>query len=255
MAIQQGTVTITGFVGSMPVPFGRSGGVEGCSFRMGSTRRYRDGGTGEWRNLPTTWITVKAFRTLASNARMSLHVGEAAIVTGVLSTEEWTTQNDERRSRIVVEATNIGHDINYGVSELKKFQKSDRDAPAQGNGTPANPGLPPSPGGGTATAGAGQQADAHPVHPTPVTFDNLAKKPRPIIRRPHRRRSSVRDSPNRRSMSRRPRTCGRREKPNSDDLPAGRRGSACLPATDYQMRTRLSGSSHMALSGVTSNAR
>lgn len=48
MAIQQGTVTITGFVGSMPVPFGRSGGVEGCSFRMGSTRRYRDGGTGEW---------------------------------------------------------------------------------------------------------------------------------------------------------------------------------------------------------------
>lgn len=183
MAIQQGTVTITGFVGSMPVPFGRSGGVEGCSFRMGSTRRYRDGGTGEWRNLPTTWITVKAFRTLASNARMSLHVGEAAIVTGVLSTEEWTTQNDERRSRIVVEATNIGHDINYGVSELKKFQKSDRDAPAQGNGTPANPGLPPSPGGGTATAaggtataGAGQQADARPVHPTPVTFDNLGEE-------------------------------------------------------------------------------
>ena len=44
-------------------------------------------------------------------------------MTGVLSTEEWTTQNDERRSRIVVEATNIGHDINYGVSELKKFQK------------------------------------------------------------------------------------------------------------------------------------
>lgn len=176
MAIQQGTVTITGFVGSMPVPFGRSGGVEGCSFRMGSTRRYRDGGTGEWRNLPTTWITVKAFRTLASNARMSLHVGEAAIVTGVLSTEEWTTQNDERRSRIVVEATNIGHDINYGVSELKKFQKSDRDAPAQGNGTPANPGLPPSPGGGTATAGAGQQADARPVHPTPVMFDNLGEE-------------------------------------------------------------------------------
>lgn len=176
MAIQQGTVTITGFVGSMPVPFGRSGGVEGCSFRMGSTRRYRDGGTGEWRNLPTTWITVKAFRTLASNARMSLHVGEAAIVTGVLSTEEWTTQNDERRSRIVVEATNIGHDINYGVSELKKFQKSDRDAPAQGNGTPANPGLPPSPGGGTATADAGQQADARPVHPTPVTFDNLGEE-------------------------------------------------------------------------------
>lgn len=74
MAIQQGTVTITGFVGSMPVPFGRSGESRDARFD-GSTRRYRDGGTGEWRNLPTTWITVKAFRTLASNARMSLHVG------------------------------------------------------------------------------------------------------------------------------------------------------------------------------------
>jgi len=67
MAIQQGTVTITGFVGSMPVPFGRSGGVEGCSFRMGSTRRYRDGGTGEWRNLPTTWITVQDARVQRSH--------------------------------------------------------------------------------------------------------------------------------------------------------------------------------------------
>lgn len=177
MAIQQGTVTITGFVGSMPVPFGRSGGVEGCSFRMGSTRRYRDGGTGEWRNLPTTWITVKAFRTLASNARMSLHVGEAAIVNRCAQAQRnGRPRNDERRSLLVVEATNIGHDINYGVSELKKFQKSDRDAPAQGNGTPAKPRLPPSPGGGTATAGAGQQADAHPVHPTPVTFDNLGEE-------------------------------------------------------------------------------
>ena len=114
MAIQQGTVTITGFVGSMPVPFGRSGGVEGCSFRMGSTRRYRDGGTGEWHNLPTTWITVK--RSGRSRPTLACHCtwGRRAIVTGVLSTEEWTTQNDERRSRIVVEATNIGHDINYG---------------------------------------------------------------------------------------------------------------------------------------------
>lgn len=41
MAIQQGTVTITGFVGSMPVPFGRSG--ESRDARFGWAAR---GGTG-----------------------------------------------------------------------------------------------------------------------------------------------------------------------------------------------------------------
>ncbi|RSX51712.1 single-stranded DNA-binding protein [Bifidobacterium goeldii] len=124
MAIQQGTVTVTGFVGAEPTVFGKEGMLSGCTFRLGSTRSYMDATTREWRNMPTTWLTVKAFRQLASNVRMSLHKGDAVIVTGLLNTEQWNAQSGESRSRLVLEASSIGHDLNYGVSELKRFRKS-----------------------------------------------------------------------------------------------------------------------------------
>lgn len=131
MAIQQGMVTITGFVAAEPDSFSKAGGTDACSFRVGSTRGYRDVKTKEWRRLPTTWVTVKAFRTLAVNVRHSLHKGDAVIVTGVLATDEWKAQDGQRRSRTVLEATNIGHDINYGITELKKVMKANRGGPAQ----------------------------------------------------------------------------------------------------------------------------
>lgn len=128
MAIQQGTVTITGFVGADPTAFGKENAPAGCTFRLGCTRSYRNGDNREWKDMPTTWFTVKAFRQLASHARMSLHKGDPVIVTGLLNTEQWNTQSGETRSRMVIEATNIGHDLNYGVGELKRFRKSVSDS-------------------------------------------------------------------------------------------------------------------------------
>lgn len=128
MAIQQGTVTITGFVGADPTSFGKENAPAGCTFRLGCTRSYRNGDNREWKDMPTTWFTVKAFRQLASHARMSLHKGDPVIVTGLLNTEQWNTQSGETRSRMVIEASNIGHDLNYGVGELKRFRKSASDS-------------------------------------------------------------------------------------------------------------------------------
>ena len=97
------------------------------------------------------------------------------------------------------------------------------------------------------------------MHPTPVTFDNLGEEtPTDNPQTSQTQETSqaqefgsgFAESPLDESTTEDMRPAG-----EADDLPAGRRGSACLPATDYQMRTRLSGSSHMALSGVTSNAR
>ncbi|KAB7790017.1 single-stranded DNA-binding protein [Bifidobacterium leontopitheci] len=131
MAIQQGMVTITGFIGAEPESYSKAGAKDVCSFRVGSTRGYRELKTGQWRSLPTTWLTVKAFRTLAVNVRHSLHRGDAVIVTGVLATDEWVTQKGEKRSRTVLEASNIGHDLNYGITELKRVMKANRNATEQ----------------------------------------------------------------------------------------------------------------------------
>lgn len=118
---QQSTVTITGFVGANPVSFGREGGSPACSFRLGSTRSYYHAGSREWRESPTTWITVKAFRTLASNVITSIRKGDAVLVSGVLNTESWS-QDGIARTKMVIEANSIGHDLNRGVSSFAKMR-------------------------------------------------------------------------------------------------------------------------------------
>ena len=125
---QQGSITINGFVAADPVSFGQAQGIEACSFRLGCTRRYYNSTKREWIEHPTTWMTVKAFRSLATNVRFSVHKGDPLLVTGLLNTETW--QHDgTNRSRIVVEATAIGHDLALGVSTYQRTKAPNRPTP------------------------------------------------------------------------------------------------------------------------------
>ena len=122
---QQGNITINGFVAADPVSFGQAQGIEACSFRLGCTRRHYNSTKGEWIEHPTTWMTVKAFRSLATNIRFSVHKGDPVVVTGVLNTENW--QHDgTSRSRIVVEAAAVGHDLALGVSSFQRTKAPNR---------------------------------------------------------------------------------------------------------------------------------
>jgi single-strand DNA-binding protein len=133
---QQGIITITGFVGANPIGFGREGKTGGCSFRVGSTRSYFHAASGEWKDQPTTWMTVKAFRTLALNVLASVRKGDPVIVSGLLNTEEWQ-QDGNNRSRIVIEASAVGHDLSRGVGSFQR-QNSQRGQPGQLSGQTAS---------------------------------------------------------------------------------------------------------------------
>ncbi|MCI1672705.1 MAG: single-stranded DNA-binding protein [Bifidobacterium tibiigranuli] len=126
---QQGIITITGFVGANPIGFGREGKTGGCSFRVGSTRSYFHAASGEWKDQPTTWLTVKAFRTLAVNVLASVRKGDPVIVSGLLNTEEWQ-QDGGNRSRIVIEASAVGHDLSRGVDSFQR-QNAQRGQPLE----------------------------------------------------------------------------------------------------------------------------
>lgn len=142
MAQQQGLLTVTGYVGANPVQFNREGMPHASSFRLASTRRYFDNRTQQWRDLPTTWITVKAYRGLSENICQSLKKGEPVLVSGTLATEMWADQNGKQQSRVVLEASAVGHDLNYGVSTLRKVLKQNNEpkpAPAQTPHTGADP--------------------------------------------------------------------------------------------------------------------
>lgn len=123
MAQQQGLLTITGYVGGQPTQFNREGMPHASSFRLASTRHYFDGRTQQWKDLPTTWITVKAYRGLSESICQSFKKGEPVIVTGVLATESWVDQNGKQQSKLVMEANAAGHDLSYGVSTFRKLAK------------------------------------------------------------------------------------------------------------------------------------
>lgn len=119
MAQQQSTVTISGYVGAEPVSFGRSENSPACSLRIASTQSYYRNDEQQWHERPTTWMTVKAYRTLASNVLKSVHKGDAIVVYGNLSTESWTKDGNDY-NRVILEASAIGHDLNRGTTQFTK---------------------------------------------------------------------------------------------------------------------------------------
>lgn len=101
----------------------REGAVPWVIFRVASTPSYFDQTTRQWRDLETTWISVKAWRSLAQNVAESLEVGDPIIVTGKMRTERWTSQDGEARESTVLEANLIGHDLTWGVTKLRKVER------------------------------------------------------------------------------------------------------------------------------------
>lgn len=103
-------------------------------FRVASTPSVWDQASRSWRDLPTTWMSVKAFRQLAQNAAESLAVGDPVVVIGRLRTETWTGKEGDTREGNVLEATLIAHDLTRGQT---RFRKVDRQHVAP----PANEGI------------------------------------------------------------------------------------------------------------------
>lgn len=123
--VQQGLITINGYVGSEPASYGKD--APACSFRIGCTRRYFDNATKQWKDRPTIWITVKAFRALAQNVLKSVHKGDPVVVAGSLANEQWE-RDGETHSRTVIEAAAIGHDLGLGTSQFTRQKNATADA-------------------------------------------------------------------------------------------------------------------------------
>ncbi|KFI56102.1 single-stranded DNA-binding protein [Bifidobacterium callitrichos] len=128
MGIQQIQVTVTGNLGADPRSFSKNIDAPACSFRIGVTPRFYDSGLGQWRDRETTWVGVRAYRTLASNILGSLHKGDPVIVTGTLHSERWRKEGEQTdRFTPVIDAVAVGHDLSQGVG---RFRRVGREQPA-----------------------------------------------------------------------------------------------------------------------------
>lgn len=76
-------------------------------FRIVCADRRKDE-AGKWFDAETFWVTVSAFGRLAENIADSLHDRDQVIVTGKISTAEWTDQAGAKRTSTKVVATSVG---------------------------------------------------------------------------------------------------------------------------------------------------
>ncbi|MCA5893353.1 single-stranded DNA-binding protein [Isoptericola sp. NEAU-Y5] len=128
-------VTVVGHAGTEPALATSANGTEWTTFRLASTRRVRDPRTGEWKDGDTLWFTVKLFRDRARHVSLSLRKGDPVVVVGRLGLEEWETERvhelpgggtttiTERRSRLVVDAQQVGVDATRGMVRFARVEK------------------------------------------------------------------------------------------------------------------------------------
>ena len=92
-------ITLTGLVATTPRHLITHEGLPITSFRLATSE---DDG-------PTNWYTVSTYRTLAINTAKSISKGQRVIVTG-----------ERTGTSVEVEATSIGHDLNFGVANFER---------------------------------------------------------------------------------------------------------------------------------------
>lgn len=122
-------LTVQGWVGSKPQFKEVGGRTPQVTFRIGSTPRQFNADRG-WSDRPTTWFNVECWRGLAQNTFESVDIGQPIIVTGRLRTQEWTTEAGEQRSKVVLDAISVGHDLSKGTTTFTK------SAPRSGSAWP-----------------------------------------------------------------------------------------------------------------------
>lgn len=113
---QGGYVTLVGFVAQEPNLRTTKNGKTVTDVRVGTTPRFRDRATGEWRDGETSYYTVSCWQRLADHARASLHKGDPVLVKGRFKTRSFEDKTGQLRTVIEITADTVGHDLTRGIA-------------------------------------------------------------------------------------------------------------------------------------------
>lgn len=147
----QDSITVVGTVASTPERRRTATGVAVAHFRLASTRRRRDQGTGEWRDDGTNWYSVSAYRTLAEHALASIEKGHRVIVTGSFRLREWEA-GEKRGKEAEIDADALGHDLLWGTTTYVRERAGTAAVPTTTPPSDDEVGWAPAPGDGPRAA-------------------------------------------------------------------------------------------------------
>ncbi|MEU6119484.1 single-stranded DNA-binding protein [Streptomyces sp. NPDC047117] len=120
-------VTLTGNAATAVEHRYTKDGAAAARFRMACTPRRFDREQGRWTDGPTSFYTVRAWRTLADNLAASVAVGEPLLVRGRLTMREGEHPPERGGGRwfaAEVDAVAIGHDLTRGTAAFRRVART-----------------------------------------------------------------------------------------------------------------------------------
>lgn len=113
------TVSIIGTAVSEVKHTTTSSGLPVARFRMVSQPRKYDASSGGFIDLDASYVTVLAWRSLATHMASSVRKGDPVVVVGRLRVREW---EHDGRSGVTVEidAQGVGHDLARGTAAFTR---------------------------------------------------------------------------------------------------------------------------------------
>jgi single-strand DNA-binding protein len=116
------------------------------TFKIASTARRMDRQSGKWTDGNSLRVRVTCWRSLASNVRQSVRVGDPLVVHGRLFTRDWEDENGNRRLAYELEAIAVGHDLSRGRAVFERARPrtgtstiEDADVEQRVGGEPTGP--------------------------------------------------------------------------------------------------------------------
>ena len=97
-------------------------------FGVAVSRRFKDEATGQWKDAETSFFDVTAWRQLAENIAESLTQGSRVVVVGRLRTNQWETAEGEKRSKIEIEAEEVGPSLKWATAKIEKTRAAGSQA-------------------------------------------------------------------------------------------------------------------------------
>ncbi|MGW2582564.1 single-stranded DNA-binding protein [Streptomyces virginiae] len=119
-------------------------GVPVARFTIASTPRTYDREAAAWRDGEPTFMDCTAWRHLAENLAASAGKGARLVVTGRLRTDRWETPEGEKRSKVVMDADEVGASMTFATVTIARTTRTTppREAAPDDPWTTASPTRP-----------------------------------------------------------------------------------------------------------------
>ena len=143
-------VILVGRAGKDPeVTVMANSGQQLAKFSLATNEGYYDKNSNTWKDLPTEWHNIVAWRALAQKVEKGVGKGDMVLVEGSIRTRKWKDKSGQDRSTTEIQADNIvildrRKDAPPGGGASYAGDRARRDAfpEAEGQGPPPYPGGP-----------------------------------------------------------------------------------------------------------------